>query len=72
MATARPSPDLWAIIHYVSDIKKVLCYCTKFQENINPDKEETTLKKNLWLTLTPLQFLQQSTVYLCLDSHKEC
>lgn len=25
--------------------KKVLCYCTKFQENKNPDKEDTSLKK---------------------------
>lgn len=47
MSIARQSPDLWAIIHYVSVIKKVLCYCTKFQENINPDKEETTLKKKI-------------------------
>lgn len=40
------SSDLWPIIHYVSAIKIVLCYCTKFQENKNSDKEDTTLKKS--------------------------
>lgn len=59
--------------------KKVLCYCTKFQENINPDKEETTLKKSVAYA-QPLavalainyEFLYRFSQRMLRHSHKEC